>query len=513
MPVSLRPGTILRLVVALVALVAIGVAVTRLQAASRGLAIEARTVEGTPVTVFRPAEGGPAPVVLIAHGFAGSQQLMRSFALTLARHGYIAVTFDFAGHGRNPMPLGGSITQADGATRTLVKETARVAAMARPLGDGRLAVLGHSMATDIVVRFAEENPDVAATVAVSMFSPAVTAAAPQNLLVIVGDWETGLKAEALRVAGLASAPRPAQPGVTYGNPAAGSGRRVAFSPTTEHVSVLYSSRSLQEALAWLDASFGRTDPRPDDVDSLGPSILLLLFGAVALFYPLSSMLPVVSERPAGAGLPWRRLWLPLLAPALLTPLVLRIVPTHFLPILVGDYLAAHFATYGLITAACLVLARRGHDTARRPTAWGPLLAGAGAVVAYGFVALDWPIDTYVTSFVPTGSRGPLVLAMLAGTVPYVLSDEWMTRAEGAGRGAFLASKAAFIVSLAFAVALDFKALFFLLIIVPVIVPVFLVFGLFSAWAYRRTGHPFVAGIGNAVAFAWAIAVTFPLLAG
>ena len=54
------------------------------------------------------------------------------------------------------------------------------AAAARGLGDGRLAVLGHSMATDIIVRFAESRPDVAATVAVSMFSPAVTATSPQS---------------------------------------------------------------------------------------------------------------------------------------------------------------------------------------------------------------------------------------------------------------------------------------------------------------------------------------------
>jgi hypothetical protein len=47
----------------------------------------------------------------------------------------------------------------------------------------------------------------------------------------------------------------------------------------------------------------------------------------------------------------------------------------------------------------------------------------------------------------------------------------------------------------------------------VIVLFFLVYGLFSTWSYRHTGHPFVAGIASAVAFAWAIGVTFPLLAG
>ncbi len=85
-----------------------------------------------------------------------------------------------------------------------------------------------------------------------------------------------------------------------------------------------------------------------------------------------------------------------------------------------------------------------------------------------------------------------------------LADEWLTRGPSAGRGAYAASKLAFLASLGIAVALDFERLFFLLIIVH---------GLFSAWAYRRSGHPWAAGIANAVVFAWAIGVTFPLLAG
>ena len=64
---------------------------------------------------------------------------MRSFATTLARNGYVAVTFDFAGHARNPAPLTGSITETEGATRALLGETVRIADFARPLGDGRLA--------------------------------------------------------------------------------------------------------------------------------------------------------------------------------------------------------------------------------------------------------------------------------------------------------------------------------------------------------------------------------------
>ena len=164
--------TAIHLALALLAFVAISVSMMRLESAKTDVSISATVIGEIPATIFRPENGALGPVVVIAHGFAGSQQLMQSFALTFARNGYVAVTFDFLGHGRNPKPLGGSITEEDGATKALVDETAAVAAFSRKLGDGRLAVLGHSMASDIVVRFAEGTPDVAATIAVRIVRPA-----------------------------------------------------------------------------------------------------------------------------------------------------------------------------------------------------------------------------------------------------------------------------------------------------------------------------------------------------
>jgi len=211
---------------------------------------------------------------------------------------------------------------------------------------------------------------------------------------------------------------------------------------------------------------------------------------------------------------WRRLWIPLSIAMFATPLLLRVLPTHFLPVLVGDYLAVHFAVYGLIIAACLLVMHRAGAgaalSAARPRALGVAMLAA---ITYGFCALVWPIDRYVTSFVPGPERIVLLAAMLAGTLLFFLSDEWLTRGVGAAHGAFAASKLAFLASLAIAVALDPERLLFLIIIVPVIALYFLVYGLLSRWIYAASGHPFVAGVANAVAFAWAIGVTFPLLAG
>ena len=500
---------------AAVALIAIGLALSHLQAASSGVDTTSVDIGTIPARVFKPADDARRPVVVIAHGFAGSQQLMQSFALAFARNGYIAVTFDFAGHGRNPNPLTGSITDVNGATQTLLAELTRVGAYARALGDGRLAVLGHSMASDIVVRYAEANPDVAATIAVSMFSPVVTAAAPRNLLVIVGGWESMLKAEALRAVGLAIAPQQPSPGVTYGDVALGTGRRAAFSPHVEHASVLFSQDSLREAVRWLDLAFGTVRAAPPTLDRRGPWIMLLIAAVVVLARPLSALLPQLAVPGIGAGLGWRRLWIVVLTPMVATPLLLRVLPTHVLPILVGDYLSAHFAIYGLITAVCLFFTRSPGITERPrcPVSARRFTGATTAVVGFGFIGLVWPINSFVTSFVPGPGRLVLIGAMLAGTLLYFLTDEWSTRGDGAARGGYLASKVAFLISLAVAVGLDFQRLFFLIIVVPIITLFFAIYGVFSAWINRRTGHPMVAGIANAIAFAWAIGVTFPLLTG
>ncbi|MGJ3261696.1 MAG: alpha/beta fold hydrolase [Salinarimonas sp.] len=503
---------------ALLAALAIGIALWRLDAATRPLVVDRVAIGHIPASVYRPAGDPLGPAVVIAHGFAGSRQLMQAFAVTLARNGYVAVSFDFAGHGRSPRPLSGSIVEEDGATRTLVAETIAVAEAARALGDGRLALLGHSMASDIVVRAAARLPAVEAVVAVSMFSPEVTAQAPENLLVVVGGLEAGLREEALRAVGLA-AEGEAREGVTYGDPAAGTARRAVFADGVEHVGVLYARETLVETVAWLDATFGVARDAPPFVDRRGPLILLLLAGTVLAARPLSRLLPRAAPAPVGAGLPWRRLWVVLLVPALATPLVLRLVPegwlpTSLLPVLVADYLAAHFLVYGLIMAACLALARRRGWSVRSPRAYpGRLTLAVAGAVAYGFVAIVWPLDTYVTSFWPGGDRILLVAIMLAGTLPFFLADEWATRGDGAARGGYAAAKLAFVLSLALAVALDFERLFFLVIIVPVIAAFLLVYGLLSRWAGRATQHPAVAGVANAVAFAWALGVTFPLLSG
>jgi len=528
-----------RWLVGALSLLAIGVGVGRLEALSEGVAVEALRLGQTPVTVFRPTvqdkAAASAPVVLIAHGFAGSQQLMQPFALTLARNGFVAVTFDFPGHGRNPMPMRGGLADQDESQRTLLASMAEMGAFARNLtGAGganagtntepaNYAVIGHSMASDIIVRHAQAHPAVQASVGVSLFAPSIDADtpgdSPRNLLVISGAVEPQMMAtEALRVVGRVAGAG-ATLDTTYGRFDAGTARRATLSPGVEHIGVLYSAHTQAETLAWLNAAYDRSPAPQPFVDARGPALGLLLLGVVGLAWPLSALLPrVAAERAASAVTdPHRRWWgwrgqaLAILVPALLTPLLLWKLPSDVLPILLGDYLLLHFALYGLLTFCALGwLGLRPKRLAAGQLA--ALAVATLAVTAYGLLAVGLPVDRYLFNLRPEPVRVPIILALCLGTLLYFLADEWLTRGSEAPSGAYFASKLAFLLSLVLAILLNPQRLFFLAIIVPAILLLFVIYGLFSRWANARTASPAVAALANAVVFAWFVALTFPLVA-
>jgi len=486
-------------------------AVWQLEMARSDLLIETQTAGSTPVSVYRPQGGSAAPAVVITHGFAGSRQMMEAYALTLARSGYVAVSFDFEGHGRNPEPMSGDVTRIEGTTRRLMDEIGRVTdyALGLPYVDGRVALLGHSMASDIIVRQAKEDFRIKAVVAISMFSEAVTKTEPRNLLAIAGEWETFLRGEAMKAARMVNAE--AEEGETIGRFEEGTARRVVVAPSVEHVAVLYSPTAMREARDWLDQVFGfageqaagsRTGPsgRPAPA-ATGGWIVMLLAGIVMLAWPASRLLPAGGHA-AMDPLPLRTFLAAALVPAVLTPLVLAPLETRFLPVLVADYLALHLFVYALIALA--ILWRAGVRFGR--LAWVSGLA----LAAYGIFVFGWALDRYVASFMPTGSRLPIILAVAIGSVPFMVADSRLTDGGEAPFWRALVARSAFLVSLVVAVLLDLERLFFLLIILPVIVVFYFVFGTMGGWVGRRTGAPVAAGLGMGLTLAWALGVTFPL---
>lgn len=492
----------------IIALVVIGLSLLALERARAGVQITSWTLGTTPVTLYQ-ASGSPGPVVVVAHGFAGSRQIMQAYSLRLAQAGYRVLAFDFEGHGRNPTPMSGDVTSVRGTTQRLVDQTRTVIAAARALpADATsggataaapgIAVLGHSMATDVLVRAsiaeAQAGTPLAAVVAISMFSQAVTATDPPRLLVIAGEWEGFLRTAALDAVHLV-------------DPDAGEGdlavagrveRRAVVAPMVEHVGVLFSPTAVDAAQDWLDRTFGRQ--AAGGAGHMGLWVLALLGGIVAAFRPVVAWLP---KGPVVAQVPARRFWLAALVPTVAVPLVLTPVYTNVLPVLVADYLALHLALFGVLQLALL----GGWRALRGPFPW----RAVAVLTLWGIVVFGLALDRYAASFWPTLSRLPIILALACGTVPFMLADAVLT---GAGHGTLwrrVVARGLLFVSLMFAAWLDPDQLTFVLIVLPVFVLFFLVHGLMGRWVARRSGVV-AAGVGLGLCLAWALGVSFPLFA-
>ncbi len=488
-----------RILAGIAAVLLVALAIWRLETARAGLSITELAVGQTPVTLYRQA-GATGPAVVIAHGFAGSRQFMEAFALSLARAGYLAVSFDFQGHGRNPRPMTGDVSRIDGTTARLLDELGAVidAVLSMDGVAGPVALLGHSMASDIVIRRALTDRRVAAIVAVSMYSEAVAADRPDRLLVVTGEWERHLRAGAL--AALRLVDPEAGEGETAVDPAKGLVRRAVVAPRVEHVGVLYSRVSLEETRVWLDQSFGRASAAP--LAGTGIWILVLLGGILLLAWPLAALLP------AGEGAPDRPSRGTFLVatgiPALVAPLLLSFFEIRLLPVLVADYLALHLLLYGAIALG--ILWRRGV----RPG--GFAVVPALALLVFGIAVFGGALDRYAASFMPHAERLPIILVLALGAVPFTLADSLLTEGGRAPVWRRLFSKVAFLASLGFAVALDPERLYFLAMVFPVVLLFFLVYGLMGSWVGRRGGKPMVPGLALGLILAWALGVSFPMIA-
>lgn len=482
----LRP---LHWIVAALAVTVLALSLWRLETARGGLEITAVEVGTTPTTLYR-LPGGDRRLVVISHGFAGSRQLMEAWSLTLAQSGLAVLAFDYQGHGRNTVPMSGDVTSVEGTTQRLVDETRRVidAGLALPGVTGPVALLGHSMATDVIVRTAAADPRVTDIVAVSMYSEAVTPEHPTSLLTVTGQWEPHLREAAL------TALRMLDPEAQEGDTATAGDlrRRAVVAPAVEHVGALYSATGLAEARDWLGGE-------PVPAAATGGAVLGMLTAIVALGWPLSRLLP--RNRAPTAHLSRGRLAIAVLLPAVLAPLIATRIDTGFLRVLVADYLMVHLLILGLLQLAILRV------FSATP---GPLRPVAlAALLIWGLVVFGGALDSYVASFWPSGDRWTIVALLALGAVPAMLADATLTDAGQAPLWRRLAAKAGFFLSLALAVALDFEGLFFLLIVLPVIVLFFLVYGLLGRWAGRDATASTV-GLGLGLILAWALGVTFPL---
>lgn len=452
-----------------------------LESARAPVTIDRVNLNGTPATFY--ATGQPTgALVIVAHGFGGSRQMMEAISLSLAHAGHTVVAFDFIGHGRHANPLSPAIGTLTGTTQDLVNQTLAVAVHAkRRTGLMEVSFVGHSMATDVIVRAARQLETAQSVVAISMYSDAVTPSHPDRLLVVSGAFETRLRQVALKaVAQIA----PVQEGETasLGDVA----RRAVSAPWVGHVGVLWSPLTLSEVTHWLG--------RPAEPVATGKWIVVLLISILILFRALARGLPVTAtQRPAH---PRRAAFAASVAAIGAGGAAITGLPAMGL---------AGFGALGLafgVWGVLVLLILRCPVRFTYPDLFSGLL-----LIAWGLGVFAIALDRYGAAFVPTGPRLSLALILVPATLAFGLAERILV--HGRGLLARVVLRIPFLVAIILAMILSPTELGLTFTVLPVLVLFGVVYGTMAMWVANRTG-PVGAGIASGMILSWAISASTPL---
>jgi poly(3-hydroxybutyrate) depolymerase len=458
-----------------------------LSTAGQGLRSESMRVAGVPVELVRPAGGGTRPAVVVAHGYAGSGRLMRPFADTLARRGYVVALPDLAGHAANTRPF----TDIDEAVHD-VEAVVRYLRGRADVDPARVALLGHSMGAAAVVRAGATDRRIAATVAISLGDDDAAAMrpGPRNLMLIRGALETGLRS----VTELALA------NTDHGEQ--------VVAPLVEHVGVLYADPTHRSAADWIDDAVGHRPDRPAvEAHRRVAGGAATLFGLLLLLIATAALTRPGQRGAATADrlLPTARGPLAWLGAAVVAGPVVGLVGgllgTRTLPAAVTGYLVGYFGGVGATLTVAAAVARRG----RRGGGMARWTAYAVGLAVTGGAAVLVPVHLGLTSMVPHGAaRSGLVAALALATALLLHGAHAVVRLPWA---AAILAVAGLPIPVAALVGL---APGFLLVVSPLIAALFTVYLALAAAAHRAGLPAWCAIPAGAVVVAWPIATTLPL---
>jgi pimeloyl-ACP methyl ester carboxylesterase len=485
-PVKLNYKRLGLLVLAILLVVSswLGIAIARF-----GLEMRSFQKEGVPLLYLAPQGASEIPGVLVAHGFAGSKQLMLGYGHVLAHAGYAVMLWDFDGHGAN-----GTRLQRYELQQNL--DVAWQALLEQPQVDpGRLALLGHSMGSGIVMNAGIRNPDrFAATIAVSPTGANVTPQTPRNLQLQAGSGEGRFVGNAERLL--------AQAGGENTNLATGQGRELVVIPGVEHITILFSDDSHQAALRWLDAAFGRANGsqyRDRRIAWYGLHLLGWLIGLAAIS-PLLTHPPLIATKIAPIRR-WAGLILaPLAATGGLVLLSQRLDLQNLGGVQVGGAVGVWFLIAGLTWLG--VLARLPRPTLRAVGLGGLLFVILW--IAFGALAQTTWLQWWL---IPIRLR--VWLPVTIACFPWFLAAGIVQENIGVGKRLLWWLGQSVILIGGFVLTLNFlPQLGFMFLLLPLFPPLMgilsLIAGLLNqAWVYA---------IGSALFFGWLLAAGFPLSA-
>jgi len=179
-------------------------------------------------------------------------------------------------------------------------DAALLYARTQPRFDGqRVALAGHSMGAFAVVSHAQQDPGVAAVVAISGGGALRGPFAPPNTLFIwAANDPAGLRKNARELAAKLAGLEQLVGDKTYGEVDHGTGVRMSEIPAVDHITILYSAEAARRIVEWLGETLGPGSGSPETPgpDPRFPFMGLGLAAALVLAFGLPQLLAPLAPR-------------------------------------------------------------------------------------------------------------------------------------------------------------------------------------------------------------------------
>jgi len=479
-----------RRLVALLSVAAIAVAWWQVLAATSGVDLATVERDGVPIDLLVPDGAEDVPGIVVAHGFSGSRQLMRSTALALAEAGFAVAVPDLAGHGANPRPLP-TDEEADRLVRDVLT-AADALSEHDGVGSGPVGVLGHSMGSGAAMAAGVRAPDrIAAVVAVSPTDAEVSSQVPNDLLLLAGEREPRFVTNARDLLERAG-------GTTTG--ATLPRRDLAVIPGVEHVSILFSAAMYDRAANWFAESLGlATTPAPGGV----PLIAWWALHLVAVLALWRAVAPVVTDRTTVSRATGRGV-LGAVAGAVAATTLLAILGAALELTGRGGMLVAPVLAVWLLLAGgvWLWVGPRPGLPAGRDLGWAAVLVVVLAAALAALGALVW------LPALPGGTRAGWFALFAVLVLPWSVALTTTLQGRRGWRAVGWWTLLVVVTTGGFAAAaVAVPSLGFLLLLLPLI-PVLLTVAVVAWLPVQRAWS---GGIAVAVLLAWLLAILFPLV--
>jgi dienelactone hydrolase len=262
----------------------------------------AKTSDGELISfnVFEPVgrESETKPAILIGHGFIVNKEILKGYAIELAAAGFVAVPFDFRGHGMSTGEL---------KSNMLTNDVQAIKSYLQLRGDidmGNLGYIGYSMggfpANDILKNDTNFKAFIGIGTGLTTDDNKVVYANSSrelNILMILGQFDEAFTIQELR-AGMGKRlnmiPADVQVNQLYGSFKEGNASKIFLDDNSDHLTTAWDQDFIREARDWIINTF--PDVKPVDehfyVNIRALIFLMQIIGGIGFFFiiiePVSS---------------------------------------------------------------------------------------------------------------------------------------------------------------------------------------------------------------------------------